>query len=451
MPLKLLHLSLALFLIVAASCVVIGQTVTVTDPGVASSRNLLIGGIWQTANDQTINQGYAKLLDADYVPTYYEGFFSDPISVIDATPIYTAIIDPSTGATTYMIEESYQPTDSNGLTSNLLTSDPSNPSDNDHYDTIYAHSGGARTAVTALLYQDVTAEKLVLISPAKGPIDDECYYWELQKLLDSKIVKEIVVYQSEVDTPFMHENWQGRFDSDDIDGNFKIIPVSKEQLGGKTGNDAHKQMWETVLNIEINKMQDIETEEMQAPDQISRSYAVIVSEPIEDPLLSSPEFDMPSDEGPSGSDISDVGSLTPEQMDALIEQMQALGQTIQDYLDSDAGSGDDTDPGPGDNTQVEVSIWVHHQPTGGAFRGTTITIIDGAGNEIPVELDSNGKATVSGAPGTWTITASGPRQVKTATWSEVVSSGSAYADLYQKYNLPEWSEVGPVAGVGPLV
>jgi hypothetical protein len=242
---KIQSLSFVLLMIMLFSSVVSGQ----------DRPNLIIGGIWQTAKDQETNQVYANDLNAEYVHTYYTGWKYNPqdvAAVTDATPQMTVYKDPSTGAIVPVPETaSYKPTDLNGLTSDLLSQGQSNPSD--HYDTIYAHSGGARTAVTALLYQHVTADTLVLISPAMGPMDRELYLWEIQQLLDLGIVKEIVVYQSAVDTPWFNEQWLGKFNPGEIEGNFNIIGVSKEQLGGKTGNAAHEQLWYTALNLELGR------------------------------------------------------------------------------------------------------------------------------------------------------------------------------------------------------
>jgi hypothetical protein len=146
-----------------------------------------------------------------------------------------------------------------------------------------------------------------------------------------------------------------------------------------------------------------------------------------EPLLKPPSSDMLNHEGPEGSDISDIGSLT--------------GQG------SSSGSSDsgDNSPGSSDDTQVEVSIWVHHHVvSGGPAPGTAIVVIDGSGNEIPVELDSNGKATVYGAPGTWSITVSAPHYEKEHWSGEVYSGSEVYADIFQEFIPPIWIEIGPL-------
>jgi hypothetical protein len=232
MILKIRPLAFVLLMIMLFSSVVSGQ----------DKPNLIIPGIWQTPEDQAANREYAKALDAFYVEAYYSEFKNNPedlIAVDEATP------------SIWLGKPVYNPTDRNGLTSNLLDGN------GDQYGTIYAHSGGARTAVTALLYQGVTADRLVLISPARGinliPNAEKQYNKDLQELLDNGIVKEIVVYQSDEDKPTAGNLWQGKFKEGDIRGNFRIIPVTSEQLLGKTGDAAHIQMWATALNLELGR------------------------------------------------------------------------------------------------------------------------------------------------------------------------------------------------------
>jgi hypothetical protein len=236
--------------------------------GVVSGKNLLIGGIGQSADNQQTNRNWADqftqngLGETEYVPTYSKGGFegvNDVPDVSKATPKYTVYKDSSTGAITPVPgTASYTPDDNNGLTSDLLGY---NQHETIHYDTIYAHSGGARTAVTALLYQHVTADTLVLIAPAMGPMEKEVYDWEIQQLLDSGIVNKIVVYQSAAEQrgdaihwPLPFSNfWEGTFSLGEIKGNFEIKTLSQEQLAGKVGIDAHKQMWNAALNLELGR------------------------------------------------------------------------------------------------------------------------------------------------------------------------------------------------------
>ena len=227
-------------MIVTVSGVVSGQTVTV--PGEDSNpKNLLIGGIWQTAEDQAINLAKAGHLDAEYVPTYYSrtknpyaaldettipgkvladvttneatgvdvaARVGDVLAADDATPhkggilfslihlnplqpgTFRSCTDPSTGIITW-----YWATELNGLTDELLN--PSDAGIGDHYGTIFAHSGGARTAVTAMLYQGVTADRLVLIDPARGLESNTEYISEIQQLLDRGVDIEYYYYKAE--------------------------------------------------------------------------------------------------------------------------------------------------------------------------------------------------------------------------------------------------------------
>jgi tetratricopeptide (TPR) repeat protein len=298
MDMKIQSLAFVLLMIMLFSSAVSGQD--------ERKPNLLIGGVWQTAEDQAINQKYADVLNAEYVHTYYSltknpyaydettitgklladintkeataydaaAKTADVWAVKQATPVqdnhywagvvpkvekpattegtvYRNIRDPSGAIVAYA---SYDSNKLNGLTDERLN--PSKDGVGKHYDTIYAHSGGARTAVTALLYQGVTADKLVLISPANGGEDDELYKQELQTLLDSKKVGEIVFYQSsdpKADAAFMNDLWQTRFEKSDFSGNFRIETVTNEQLLGKKETEGHIQMWYTVLNLELGR------------------------------------------------------------------------------------------------------------------------------------------------------------------------------------------------------
>lgn len=178
----------------------------------------------------------------------------------------------------------------------------------------------------------------------------------------------------------------------------------------------------------------------------SPSFKFITSHPNElksgikimfEPLLKPPRSDMLNHEGPEGSDISDIGSLTGEDRSGSSSASPSTTPSIT--------------PPPG-STQVMVNIWIHcsDKPNLPA-KGTKVTAIDGAGNAIQVELDSNGKATVYGAPGTWTITAKAT-MYKSNPWSMEVPIGSVGdADIYQKFSPPIWIEGSQVAGVGTLV
>jgi hypothetical protein len=378
-------------------------------------RNLLIGGVWQIAEDQAKNLEYARLLNAEYIPTYYsrtknpyaaldkttitgkvladvntnEALVADAVAkaadisaVDDATPVRTSLADhpensataggmvyrgnenPSPGAPEWAkLWIEYLATDLNGLTDERLN--PSKDGLGDHYGTIYVHSGGARTAVTALLYQGVTADTLVLISPANGGKDDESYKQELQKLLDSKIVKEIVLYQSEDpkdDAAFVNDLWQTRFEKGDISGNFRIEPVTNKQLLGKKWTEGHIQMWETVINSEIShgqcsaqppKSTGIQLSGTEFPDWmqspkskqtsgleswgkhpkgwgVSQEYVNAHPE-----IYGGPSSDFKPSSPQSGSDSGNSGSPgTPQSPQGLTPEQK---KAIQDWIDSGAG------------------------------------------------------------------------------------------------------------------
>ncbi len=414
-----------LFLIIATSCAVSGQ----------QRPNLIIGGIWQTSEDQAANQKYADALDAEYVPTYYsrtenpyatldkttitgklladvstdEALAADAAAKVvdvsavdDATPmraslanhpensataggvVYRGNKNPSPGAPEWAkLWIEYMATNLNGLTDERLN--PSNDGVGDHYVTIYAHSGGARTAVTALLYQGVTADRLVLISPARGIQDQKDYNKDLQRLLDSGIVKEIVVYQSEsdkngipYDNPTAAGLWQGRFKEGDVKGNFEIIPLTWIELLGKTRDAAHIQMWESALCKDSEAIQDLVYPATQAPDQVSRSYAVI------------------ADESTYTSEIP-------------------VGDTQTKHF-----STADTPPG-----KVALSIDIRDKNGNIVPAGTKVTVKDGSGEYVQVDWSSIGQTLAFGAPGNWIITVDAPGYKTNTRYVEVSSASSS--------------------------
>jgi hypothetical protein len=238
------HLALVLFMIMVFSCAASGLD------------NLLIGGIWQDQNSQALNLKYAELLGAKFVPTYYSddgaldkawGFVADPASVQTATPWYK--YDLKTGERVGHFN--YLPNDRNGLNNALISGN------DDDYDTIYAHSGGARTAVTAMLYQGVSANKLVLIDPARGGQLEADYEYEIQKLLDKGVDIDYYYYKADniLKEPPLSFIWRGGTDLADLQqggsrGSLKVIPVESKDLGGLTGKDAHIQIFYYVLNDE---------------------------------------------------------------------------------------------------------------------------------------------------------------------------------------------------------
>lgn len=150
-----------------ASLVFLSVIGTVSSAG--EHKNLLIGGIGQDSDPlkNTDLQNFAKANDADYVPTYNKGLVLDIVN---------------TQLAAFSI-----PTSQNGLAKPELK--------NKHYDTIFAYSGGTRSAVTAMTHQGVTADKLVLISPISGI--DINYDKQIKEILSSGTILEI--YQSNDD------------------------------------------------------------------------------------------------------------------------------------------------------------------------------------------------------------------------------------------------------------
>lgn len=219
---------------------------------IASAENLFIGGIGQSADDQKAIKEFAEKNGGKSVPTYLGNDILVGVpAVAAATPQYKYTKDPNTGEIevydSYLSYDYEQKKAINGLGNDLLNEKP--------YDTIYAHSGGTRTAVTAMLRQGVTADTLVLISPIMGHRNEqEAYNWELQELLRTNKVKNIVVYQSSVDKIPWGNIYQAKFDANNpgIEGNFKVVELDKyADLKGKSNKDAHIQMWYTALEKEV--------------------------------------------------------------------------------------------------------------------------------------------------------------------------------------------------------
>ncbi|MFZ3092702.1 MAG: pro-sigmaK processing inhibitor BofA family protein [Methanothrix sp.] len=137
--------------------------------GTNEHKNLLIGGIGQNSDPlKNIDlQKFAKDNDAIYVPTYNKGLFLDVVN---------------TQLAAFSI-----PTSQNGLAKPELK--------NQQYDTIFAYSGGTRSAVTAMTHQGVTADRLVLISPISAL--DMNYDKQIKEILSKGTILEI--YQSSDD------------------------------------------------------------------------------------------------------------------------------------------------------------------------------------------------------------------------------------------------------------
>lgn len=253
MVIKIQSLAFVLLMIMLFSNVVSGQ----------DGLDLLIGGIGQNKEDQKNIQEFANSIGAKYVPTYLGDWFLVGLPAVeDATPNYLGQLkkDPnSPGGYISTVElddfsqqaiKNYKPTLINGLSNPLLNNGI-------RYDTIYAHSGGTRTAVTALLYQKVSANTLVLISPIQGAdfMDLGKYKWELTQLFLNKKVNQIIIYQSPVDNlPLGKGFYQAKLDKDNpgIEGDVTVIELDQyEDLRGKKDWDAHVQMWYTVLDTSL--------------------------------------------------------------------------------------------------------------------------------------------------------------------------------------------------------
>lgn len=218
---KVLSIAVVLILIMVIPGVVSGAQKEVYGAG---RPNLLIGGIDQSPN--TLDKGYANFADkynAVYVPTYYSGNIA-----LDAIEV-----DKATSA-------SYIADDQNGLT---------RPELRDTYDTIFAYSGGTRSALTAMIYLDLKANTLVLISPICGTGETQNFYYEeLKGILDiEKTVKNIVVLQATKKdrlpgndfngVPLL--NYQARVSS--ADPRIKVFDVDDELT--TDGIDAHKELF----------------------------------------------------------------------------------------------------------------------------------------------------------------------------------------------------------------
>jgi hypothetical protein len=255
MDMKIQSFAFVLLMIMLFSNVVSGQ----------DGLDLLIGGIGQNKEDQKNIQEFADSIGAKYVPTYLGDWFWVGLPAVeDATPNYLGQLKKDTNSPGGYIStvefddfsqqaiKNYNPTLINGLSNPLLNNGI-------RYDTIYAHSGGTRTAVTALLYQKVSANTLVLISPIQGAdfMDLGKYKWELTQLFLNKKVNHILIYQSPVDNlPLGKGFYQAKFDKDNpgIEGDVTVIELDQyEDLRGKKDYDAHVQMWYTALNLKLGR------------------------------------------------------------------------------------------------------------------------------------------------------------------------------------------------------
>jgi len=233
----------------------------------SSESILFINGIGVTANDQQNIQKFVNNLDpnkydAHYAPTYLSNDIN-PIArnaegareVVAATPAIVFGEDNGEITIESFDYRSTGPSMLNGLENDLLKGSTS-------YDTIIAHSGGTRTAVTALLNEGklggIKADTLILISPIMGPETLSVYKKELEYLLQENIVKNIIVYQSPQDKlPFTDAlyNYQAKFDpnnpgiehSSDTTFTVKNINLGGLYVPYLTSTCAHVEMWYKVL------------------------------------------------------------------------------------------------------------------------------------------------------------------------------------------------------------
>jgi hypothetical protein len=215
---RLRHYYLLIILIIFCSVNALGEDI-IPDVYGEGRPNLLIGGIYQKSNTLE-NNGYIEFADrynAMYVPTYYSGnLLKDCIEVDNARG--------------FNYKENFQ----NGLARSELK--------NKHYNIIFAYSGGTRSALTAIEYQGLRTDTLVLISPIRGTKEDQNSYYEeeIKRILNK--VKNIVVLQSSNDQILLDSllGYQARFSEID-DPRIEVynVPLSKN------GREAHQEIFFT--------------------------------------------------------------------------------------------------------------------------------------------------------------------------------------------------------------
>ena len=180
--------------------------------------NLFIGGICQVPNtlENSDNIKFSDKYDAIYIPTYYKGCFNDLSAVDDATPNW--------------LTKSYASTYQNGLERPELS--------NRRYDIIFAYSGGTRSVLTAIEYQGLRANTLVLISPIRGLINQTDYQGEITYILERGYVKNIVVLRSSKDQLWGNEYYQSRI-GENWDNRIRICNLDEEL----TSTNAHEEIF----------------------------------------------------------------------------------------------------------------------------------------------------------------------------------------------------------------
>jgi hypothetical protein len=164
----------------------------------AKPQNLFLNGINLKIGDPIRTNGwmkyqeFAKSIDASWFPLYYTGN-----TLLDALAVEAAT--PADHDRSQLIESGY-----NGLANLAIT--------NSYYNTIFAYSGGTRTALTAIRLYNLRCERLVLISPMSGIQNWGAYKSELEEINKSGYVKEIIIYQSAADRIPMGNLYQAKFD-----------------------------------------------------------------------------------------------------------------------------------------------------------------------------------------------------------------------------------------------
>ncbi len=215
---RLCHYHFFIVLIIFCSINALGEDI-IPDVYGEGRPNLLIGGIDQKPNTLE-NNGYIEFADkynAIYVPTYYSGNL-----LLDCIEV-----DKARG---FNYKENFQ----NGLARSELK--------NKHYNIIFAYSGGTRSALTAIEYQGLRTDTLVLISPIRGTREDQNSYYkeEIKRILNK--VKNIVVLQSSNDQILLDSllGYQARFSEiDDPRIEVHNVPLSKN------GRNAHQEIFFT--------------------------------------------------------------------------------------------------------------------------------------------------------------------------------------------------------------
>ena len=210
--------------------------------GTNEHKNLLIGGIGQNS-DPLKNmdlQKFAEDNDAIYVPTYNKGLLLDVVN---------------TQLAAFSI-----PTSQNGLAKLELK--------NQHYDTIFAYSGGTRSAVTAMTHQGVTADRLVLISPISALDID--YDRQIKEILSKGTILEIYQSSDDVIDP-LFDIVQKRFSMDYVAELAKEFPHQIVIHNYQNSEDPKNLLDRIFQGVNIHKqLDDIAAEDLAESMQNSK-------------------------------------------------------------------------------------------------------------------------------------------------------------------------------------